>query len=219
MEWDAIARFFQDVGNDDTDEAGFAELGLAWVARRALINVSSYPSARQSLDLTTWASATGRRWAERRTSIRGGDGAKIDAATIWIHLDPTSGKPTPWGEQFASTYLPATGGRRVDARLRLPKQPPEGTAYNSAAWSFRKTDSDAYGHVNNAAYLAVAEEFLNLDAPSALEIEWRSPTHAGTPLTVLQSTEDSVDWLWLVDETQSETRAVFKRSAALELMR
>lgn len=211
MELDAVARFLQDVGNDDTDDAGFAELGLAWVARRALINVTQYPSARQTLNLTTWASATGRRWAERRTSLKGESGAQIDAATIWIHLDPVNGKPTPWGEQFANTYLAATGGRRVDARLRLPKTPVDSTSTKSAPWTFRKTDSDAYGHVNNTAYLAAAEEFLDLESPCAIEIEWRSPTHAGAALTAVAQTDGQVDWLWLVDDANHETRAVFRR--------
>ena len=211
MEFDAIGRFLQDVGNDDTDDAGFHQLGFAWVARRALINVESFPTSRSLLELTTWASGTGRRWAERRTSIRGDGGAHIDAAAIWIHLDPVSGKPTPWGEEFATTYLPATAGRRVDARLRLAKKPPEGATIQSAPWSFRKTDSDAFGHVNNAAYLAVAEEFLDLEEPCSLEIEWRSPTQAGSSLTA--HTDDG-GHLWLVDDESDETRAVFSRTAA-----
>ena len=55
MEFDAIGRFLQDVGNDDTDDAGFQELGFAWVARRALIKVESFPTTRSLLELTTWA--------------------------------------------------------------------------------------------------------------------------------------------------------------------
>ena len=43
MEMDAIANFLQDAGNDDTDDAGFAALGLAWVARRMTIDVHRFP--------------------------------------------------------------------------------------------------------------------------------------------------------------------------------
>ena len=52
MRFDAIARFLGDVGNDDTDDAGFAELGLAWVARRATILVRQFPISRDHLTMT-----------------------------------------------------------------------------------------------------------------------------------------------------------------------
>lgn len=208
MQFDAIARFLQDVGNDDTDDAEFGDLGLAWVARRALINVSTPARSREDLTLSTWCSGTGRRWAERRTSITGTFGAEIDAVTIWIHLDPETGRPIPWGENFANIYLPATNGRRVDARLKLPKMP-EG-ATRSAPWSFRATDSDAFGHVNNTAYLAAAEEFLNLDGPCSLEIEWRTPCRSGDQLIAITSNDDRN--LHLVDDELGETRAVFSAS-------
>ena len=213
MEFDAIARFLQDIGNDDTDDAGFAELGLAWVARSALISVSKPAIPRERLTLSTWCSGTGRRWAERRTSIRGDAGAHLEAATVWIHLDPRTGRPVPWGIEFADAYLPATSGRRVDARLRLPKNPDDGEITTVTPWKFRATDSDTFGHVNNAAYLAPAEEFLDLDGAFSLELNWRSPCLANDPLTAHTSQDGTL--LWLVDDATDEARAVFRASPLL----
>ncbi len=213
MQFDAIARFLQDVGNDDTDDAGFGALGLAWVARRALINVGTVAQSREELTLSTWCSGTGRSWAERRTSITGDSGASIDGVTVWIHLDPASSRPTPWGDEFASTYLPATNGRRVDARLKLAKAPAPADHCSSAPWSFRATDEDAFGHVNNTAYLSAAEEFLDLDGPCSLEIEWRTPCRAGDQLTAITSLPEAPgleETLHLIDHDASETRAVFR---------
>jgi len=197
MEFDAIARFLQDVGNDDTDDAGLAELGLAWVARRAVIEVHSAGSARETLQMTTWCSGTGRRWAERRTSIRGEADARIEAAAIWVHLDPTTGRPTPWGEDFAATYLEATQDRTVDSKLRHDKTPPTTPAIE---WKFRQTDMDGFGHVNNAAYLSIAEELLDLDGPKRVEIEWRGPSSAGERLLVHKATSNDVEQLWICAE-------------------
>lgn len=209
MEFDAMARFLQDVGNDDTDDAGFGALGLAWVARRARISVIAPAAAREQLSMSTWCSGTGKRWAERRTSMVGDSGARVEAATIWIHLDPTSGKPVPWGEEFADTYLPTTGGRQVDARLRLPKTPPDGQP--PVAWRFRSTDTDGFGHVNNTAYLAIAEEFLDLDGACEIQIEWRSPCLA-TDLLDITTIDDTV---WIVDRETNDTRAVIHRAPTM----
>ncbi len=181
MELDAIARFLQDAGNDDTDDAGMAELGLAWVARRATIEVRSPARARELLTIRTWCSGTGSRWAERRTSITGEFGAEIEASAIWVHLDAQTGRPTKWGDDFAGTYLPSTGGRRVDAKLRHEKTVPEG---DGQPWRFRRTDMDAFGHVNNAAYLSIAEEFLDAENHPRVEIEWRGPSVAHEDLRV-----------------------------------
>ena len=212
MEFDAIARFLQDVGNDDTDDAGFAELGLAWVARSALITVASPAIPRENLTLSTWCSGTGRRWAERRTAVEGEHGARIDAVTVWIHLDTETGRPIPWGDEFAKAYLPATAGRKVDSRLRLPKRPDATESTVGAAWKFRSTDSDAFGHVNNTAYLAVAEEFLDLDGTVSLEVNWRTPCRAEDQLTAYTSADRTT--VWLVDDDAEETRAVFRVSTA-----
>lgn len=206
MELDAVARFLQDAGNDDTDDAQLPELGLAWVARRAAIDVHQPASSRELLTLTTWCSGTGSRWAERRTSIRGEDGAHIEAAVIWVHLDATTGRPMKWGPEFADIYLEATQGRQVDAKLRHPKDTPDGAS--SQKWTFRATDMDAFGHVNNAAYLAIAEEVLDLDrSPCRIEVEWRGPSTAGETLTV-ESAQPTLPMtsVWVRSGTDGELR-------------
>ena len=211
MEFDAIARFLQDVGNDDTDEAGFNEIGLAWVARRAHISVLNPATVREDLTMSTWCSGTGRRWAERRTSLVGESGGHVEAVAVWIHLDPATGRPTVMGDEFANNYLPAAGGRRIDSRLRLAKLPDDQqlAASSSFPWQFRATDTDAFGHVNNAAYLAIAEQYLDLDGPCDLTIEWRSPCTADDELTVTTSG----DQLWIIDSATDESRAVIAKSA------
>lgn len=195
MQHDAIARFLQDVGNDDTDDAEMGEAGMAWVARRATIEVRSPAVSRELLTLTTWCSGTGRRWAERRTRLSGEHGARIEAATVWINLDPVTGRPSPWGEKFSTTYLEATQGRLIDSKLRHNK-----TVGGSASmpWTFRQTDLDGFGHVNNTAYLAIAEEFLDLDGPQRVEIEWRQPSGADEQLLVHSATTGDLHQLWVV---------------------
>ncbi len=203
MRFDAIGRFLGDIGNDDTDDAGFAELGLAWVARRATIVVASFPTAREALTMTTWCSGTGKRWAERRTSITGDQGGRIEAAALWVHLDPETGRPAPWGDAFADAYLPAAGGRQVASRLALPKSPDADAASNEMGWSFRQTDLDVFDHVNNAAYLAVLEQALGAGVPPAplrIDIEWHRPIGANIELRVVEQFSPAGMQMWLLDE-------------------
>ena len=210
MEYDAIARFLQDAGNDDTDDAGLDEFGLAWVARRATMEIGVGPQARELLQIATWCSGTGRRWAERSTQLRGDRGGIVNASVIWIHIDPQTGRPSSWGDGFADNYLEATQGRRVDAKLRHTTDV-AGDA-DAAPWRFRATDMDAFGHVNNAAYLALVEQVWGADAltgPARVEIEWRKPSLASEDLT-LHSTDTQ---LWLIEPESGELRVTATCSA------
>ena len=203
MEYDAIARFLQDAGNDDTDDAGLHEFGLAWVARRALFEVRSAPTAREFLEIATWCSGTGRRWAERSTQLRGDAGGHVDASVVWIHLDPETGRPTRWGDGFADNYLEATQGRQIDAKLRHTTSVPEEATVQP--WRFRATDMDAFGHVNNAAYLSLAEEVwgaTTLNEPARVEIEWRKPSRASEDLALCVADSQ----LWLVEPSSELLR-------------
>lgn len=212
MELDAIGRFLQDAGNDDTDDAGLGSSGLTWVARRATIEVLEPARARELLSLTTWCSGTGSHWAERRSTLVGERGAHIEAAAIWVHVDPETGRPKRWDERFAERYLEASGGREVDARLRHPREPSPDHPSSSMPFRFRRTDHDAFGHVNNAAYLAVLEESLGGNDPGApirVEIEWRKPSEAGEELTVVEQPHETgvQKWIMFGDEVRATIAA------------
>ena len=203
MRFDSIARFLGDVANDDTDDVGFAELGLAWVARRATMVVHTFPVSRERLTMSTWCSGTGKRWAERRTSITGSAGGHVEACALWVHLDPASGRPAPWGPELAEVYLPSADGREVGSRLALPKAPDPDAESNRMPWQFRRTDLDPFDHVNNAAYLAVLEEALGAGVPPAplrVDVEWHRPVGAGVALDVVEQFGPAGMQMWLQDD-------------------
>ena len=138
---------------------------------------------------------------------------QVDAAVIWVHLDPATGRPMAWGDEFATAYLEATQDRRVDAKLRHDKTPPAESG--SIEWRFRQTDMDAFGHVNNAAYLAIAEQLTGLDgAPTRVEVEWRGPSTAVEPLIVDHASDDSDSHrLWVRSAEDGSLRVTMTVSA------
>ena len=167
---DALTRYTQDVSDDDTTDAGLAP-EPAWVVRRTTVTVAQEARLGEELAFTTYCSALGRRWADRTLDIRGSEGALYQVVTLWICVDPISGRPCELTEQFLAIYGEAAQGRTVSARLINPKLGAAGSAPGDAAtpaeagrgswpWPLRAVDFDTLGHVNNAAYWAVAEESL-----------------------------------------------------------
>ncbi|HSL73276.1 MAG TPA: acyl-ACP thioesterase domain-containing protein [Ilumatobacteraceae bacterium] len=153
---DATARYLQDIATDDATDAALDD-AFGWVVRRTMIEVRRAAALGEMLELSTFCSGTGRSWAERRTSISGERGASIEAVSLWIRVDPRSGRPTGLGDDFTSAYGEAARERRISSRLQLPAPPPDADVQ---PWVIRRVDIDPLGHVNNAAQWAIVEETL-----------------------------------------------------------
>lgn len=190
---DALARWLQDVAYDDVADAGLADAGV-WVVRRLRMVVARFPRFDERVVLRTFCSGVGPRWAQRRTSLQGAAGARMEADALWIFLDPATQQPARLDERFDAVYGEAAAGRRADrARLRHGNPHADLPRFD---WRFRVADVDLADHVNNAAYWTVLEERLaavgadpeTLDA----EIEYRNAAQPG-PARVAHSE----DTLWV----------------------
>ena len=187
---DAAARYLQDVSADDTADAALPG-SQAWVVRRTVIDVSTFPRYLEPVRLATWCSGTGSHYAERRVEARGEGGGHIDATTLWVHVDHRTGRPMRLGDAFAERYALAAGGRRVKARLVHPDPPAD---LPREPWPLRATDLDVLAHVNNAAYWEVVEEALartgGVRGALRAEVEHRIAVEPGAAVTWAHARDD-----------------------------
>jgi acyl-ACP thioesterase len=143
--------------------------------------------AGERLDLATWCSGVGSHWAERRVALSGRRGSVIETATLWVRIEPDTGRPASLGPGFAEVFAPAAGGRRVSARLQHDPVVPVGAA--ERLWALRFVDFDVLGHVNNAGAWAMVEEVLAAvdegpSWPRRVEVEFREPIVRGDEVIV-----------------------------------
>ncbi len=156
LRFDSLVRYAQDVSNDDTTDA-VLEDDLAWIVRKTVVDVVVEAEFGETLTFVTFCSGLGGRWAERRLHVTGDRGARLEIATLWVHLDADSGRPTRLSPQFLDLYAEAAQGRKVSARLEHPE--PADTAIGRP-WPVRFVDFDIFEHMNNAAYWAAVEELI-----------------------------------------------------------
>jgi len=198
LRFDALARYLQDVSNDDTRDAGLGDDG--WVVRRTTLEVRQFPVLGEELELATFCSATGSRWAERRVAVAGAGGGAADAVSLWVHVDMATGRPSVLSERFYELYGPAAGGRTVNARLHHP-DPPSPPALDARPWPTRFVDFDVVGHMNNAAYWCPVEEELarrrDLRAPLRAEVEFRAGIDPGDAVAMVVQDGEGDLRLWL----------------------
>ena len=207
---DALARFQQDVASDDSTDAGL-DNDVAWVVRRTKVVIGRSPRFRELLTLTTFCSGQGGRWAERRVSMQGEQGAAIEVVSLWVHLDATSGRPVPLPDDFHRHYDEAAGGRTVSSRLAHDPQPPPDATVRP--WPLRATDFDLLGHVNNAATWSVVEEVLAVEGlhqdrrPLEAELEYRLAIEPGDAVAVVSArADDGALAVWITDPTPGAPR-------------
>src|SRR5947207_6187601 len=112
---DALARYLQDVSNDDTRDGELDDDG--WVVRRTALRVARLPVIGEELVLETFCSGIGGRWAERRVRVQGDQGGAVEAVSLWVHVDMATGRLTPPTPPFFTLYGEAAAGRTVPPRL------------------------------------------------------------------------------------------------------
>jgi acyl-ACP thioesterase len=195
---DALVRHLQDAARDDSADSKLSD-PMNWVVRRTMLEVHQPPSFEEWVDVATWCSGYGGRWAERRTEIRGDRGAYVEAATIWVFVDGTTGRPAKLPLDFFDIWGESAGERQISARTTLPSKWPE--EVNDEPWPVRFADLDVLAHVNNAAQWAVVEEILDrvgaTTSPVRAELEHGPGIERGTDVRLKWQQADGGIDTWL----------------------
>ena len=201
---DAMARWLQDIAYADIVDAGFEGRG-AWIVRRTRMRVESFPRFGEDLTLRTFCSGIGRFSAERRTTIEGDDAA-VETVALWVCLDPDAGRPMRFDEDFLAVYEASAAGRDANVRLRHP-DPPEDAERQT--WTFRASEMDPAGHVNNSHYWTpLEEELAGADEPASIdvEIEYRDPAMPGEAVLLRSGSS-----LWLANGDGTVLASILRR--------
>jgi len=197
MRLDAMARFLQDAATDDVDDAGLDE--PAWVVRRTWLQVFGFPRYKDDVEVTTFCWSMGSRYAERRTGLLAASG-RVESLTLWVRLDPETGRPRALCRRFRELYEDAVAGRETDHRLRLPDAPDH---LPRAPWPLRPSDLDIAGHVNNTVYWTALEDQLGaavLRPPINFRMEFRTPIAAVCDVGLVRQQVGDRLSLWLASD-------------------
>jgi len=207
---DALARYLQEAAQDDVADTGW-QAPYDWLLRRVTVAVRGYPAHGEPVELATFCSATGPRWAERTTTLTGSGRHLMQARAVWVAITRPDGRPVPLGPAFHRLYGEAAGGRTVSARLSLPGPP---GSRPGRAWPLRATDFDLGGHVNNSVHWAAVEDVLAGAGwlPASAELEYHRPILPGRDPLLVASPERDHLCCWLLDGAQRLASARLARA-------
>jgi acyl-ACP thioesterase len=211
---DAIADMVQDVAGDDSDDLrrsttvgpGSDLSRQAWVIRRSVIEVLEPARFGERLELTTWCSGLGPRWAERRVSMAGNRGGHVETVSLWVHVDAVDGRILTLPDGFDQVYGEAAGGREISSRLQHDAVVPAEARPAAVGWPLRLVDFDVLGHVNNTGVWSIVEEVMARSGdhgwPRRAEVEYRVAIERDDVVHVaVETASEPAGRLWVFDPT------------------
>jgi len=157
----SLLRYAQDLASYHSADRGFdrawyAERGLAWLARAAVVTVLAPVVHGTALSGTTRVVGERRVWARRRTEFSDTAGVLVAWTHVdWVLLDGRGG-PTRIPPAFEGAF----GTPKADFPLGRVKLDPPPAETARLAFHVRPQELDPMDHVNNAVYADWLDEVV-----------------------------------------------------------
>ncbi|MCC8142061.1 MAG: acyl-[acyl-carrier-protein] thioesterase [Lachnospiraceae bacterium] len=152
--------------------------GHLWLLSSWQIIIDRYPSLYEEVELGTWAYGWRNFFGYRNFTMKDSDGKLTAyASTNWVYTDLATGHPARVPEEVRDLYgtEPPLDMEVAPRKIALP----EG-GKSLDAIPITKSDIDANGHVNNARYVAIAQELIpDGFATRQLRAEYRTAAKFG----------------------------------------
>ena len=233
---DAVARYLQDVANDNIEATELGDSDPFWIVRRTVVDVIKPISWPATVTAQRWCGSLSTRWTNMRVRLTAEhqtnrfnpeprESGLIETEAFWINVND-QGMPSRISDDAFELLSSMTDEHRLRWKSLNPEKAPdaEGASADDREHVLRSTDFDPFKHLNNAAYLEAVEdelvEHLDLiDGPHRLVIEYLRPIVPGTPITLRRVREPERLLLWMLipdddgEDQVAATVSVTKRSA------
>ncbi|MGV9712140.1 acyl-[acyl-carrier-protein] thioesterase [Gordonia sp. NPDC003424] len=212
---DAVARYLQDVANDNIEATDFHSTDPFWIVRRTIIDVIRPISWPASVTAQRWCGALSTRWTNMRVRLTSEHETNrfnpeprpeglIETEAFWINVND-KGMPSRLTDDAFEMLSSMTDEHRLRWKSMNPEKAPaaDDLQIPDREHVLRSTDFDPFKHLNNAAYLEAVEDELQdhpdlVDVPHRAVIEYLRPIVPGTKLTVRRVREPQRLLMWVL---------------------
>ncbi|WP_298440662.1 acyl-ACP thioesterase domain-containing protein [Gordonia sp. (in: high G+C Gram-positive bacteria)] len=212
---DGLARYLQDVANDNIDMTDFDGSDPFWIVRRTVIDVLQPITWPADFHAERWCGALSTRWTDMRVRLTSTSETNrfnpeprpnglIESVGFWINVND-QGMPSRISDEALKILSEMTDEHRLRWKSLNPEQAPAADEVElpDREHVLRSTDFDPFRHLNNAAYLeAIEDELVDhpdlLDAPHRLVIEYLRPITPGTPITLRRKRINDCLYVWML---------------------
>lgn len=165
----SAVHYMQDCSTFQSEELGVGvepmkEMGRAWFLSAWQIEIGRMPKLMEEITIGTWANGFKAMYGYRNFVIRDQAGADlVRAASTWVYMNVETGRPERVSAETVAVYgeEPPLDMEEAGRKIQLPEEIQEYPSF-----PVRKAQIDTNGHVNNAKYVEMAQEWL----PAASDI-------------------------------------------------
>ena len=158
-------RYMQEAAFDASaavgyDMARYDALGHFWLIRETEIEYLLPLRYGDAVDVVTWVEDFRRVRSRRMYEFRrsGAEALAARAATDWVYIDWATSRPATIPRELIDAFYPEGPPAAAPPRPKFPAPPPPPPGVFVAPRRVTWQDIDSAGHVNNAVYLAYAED-------------------------------------------------------------
>lgn len=159
----ALLNYLQDSSTFHSEELGesgaqLLEQNMAWILSFWQICIEEMPRLSEDICVKTWPYNTRGLFGLRNFCVENAGGEQIvKANSIWVLIDPRTGRPLRITDEVASHYPdePKLDMDYCDRKVPVPEEYEE-----KEGIVVPKYFIDTNNHVNNAKYVMVAEQYL-----------------------------------------------------------
>ena len=220
---DAVARYLQDVANDNIEATEFGTTDPFWIVRRTVIDVIRPISWPAGITAQRWCGALSTRWTNMRVRLTADhetnrfnpaerEPGLIETEAFWINVND-QGMPSRLSDEAFDMLSAMTDVHRLRWKSMNPETAPAASevALPDRDHVLRITDFDPFKHLNNAAYLeAIEDELVDhqdlVDVPHRTVIEYLRPIVPGTRLRLrrVREADRLLVWMLTIDDDGTE---------------
>lgn len=173
-----ILNALQDCVNVNSESIGrgidyMMEKRRSWFAISWNIEIKRYPKMFEDIVIKTWPYDFSAIMGFRNVIIEDRDGnVMICADSIWSLVDLNTGRPARINEEDRHGYDPEPRFpmKEVPRKIAIPSETAPQEAY-----CVSKSDIDYNGHMSNAEYIRMADEFLKMGVkPKQIRVEYKN---------------------------------------------
>lgn len=159
----ALLNYLQDSSTFHSEELGesgaqLLEQNMAWILSFWQICIEEMPRLSEDICVKTWPYNTKGLFGLRNFCVENVGGERIvKANSIWVLIDPRTGRPLRITDEVASHYPDES---KLDMDYCDRKVPVPETYEEKEGIVVPKYFIDTNNHVNNAKYVMIAEQYL-----------------------------------------------------------
>jgi len=204
LTYHALLNYLQDSSTFHSEELGasgeqlYAQ-NMAWVLSFWQICIDQLPCLSEDITVSTWPYNTKGLFGQRNFCVDNDKGQRVvKANSIWVLIDPRSGRPIRITDELASHYPsePKLDMDYCERKISIPIEYEE-----KASIKVPKYFIDTNNHVNNSKYVMVAEQFLPEDfSVCEIRVEYKKAAVLNDIIVPRVTITDKEVFVVLVDE-------------------